>query len=279
MSPLQPAPRTAGPVSVILAGCVRGSRWLMVGAAWFGVATASAAEPLVDAIARVKRSVLAVGFYTETQNPRFAFRGSGFVVGDGNLLVTNAHVVERGSDVASEVGLVVHTRADDAAQVRVRRAEVIEIDKAHDLALLRFAGDPLPALALDKAGAVREGQSVAFIGFPLGGVLGFAPVTHRGVVSSITSVALPSPSARQLDNRSVQRLRDGPFAMLQLDATAYPGNSGGPLFDIETGAVVGVVNMVALKGTRESALSQPSGISYAVPVEFVLRLLVPAAQR
>lgn len=67
--------------------------------------------------------------------------------------------------------------------------------------------------------------------------------------------------------------------MLQLDATAYPGNSGGPLFVIETGAVVGVVNMVALKGTRESALSQPSGISYAVPVEFVLRLLMPAAQR
>ena len=279
MSPLQPAPRTAGPVSVILAGCVRGSRWLMVGAAWFGVATASAAEPLVDAIARVKRSVLAVGFYTETQSPRFAFRGSGFVVGDGNLLVTNAHVVERGSDVGSDPALVVHSRADDAAQARVRRAEVVEIDTAHDLALLRFTGDPLPALTLGKAGAVREGQSVAFIGFPLGGVLGFAPVAHRGVVSSITTVALPSPSARQLDNRSVQRLRDGPFTMLQLDATAYPGNSGGPLFDIETAAVVGVVNMVALKGTRESALTHPSGISYAVPVEFVLRLLMPAAQR
>ena len=278
MRAFQAAPRTVRAATVISSGRRR-RRWLILGAAWFGAAAASAAEPLVDAVDRVKPSVLAVGFYTETQNPRFAFRGSGFVVGDGNLLVTNAHVVERGTDVASEAGLVVHSRADDAAQVKVRRAEVVEIDRAHDLALLRFTGDPLPALALGKAGAVREGQSVAFIGFPLGGVLGFAPVTHRGVVSSITTVALPSPSARQLDNRTVQRLRDGPFAMLQLDATAYPGNSGGPLFAIETGAVVGVVNMVALKGTRESALSQPSGISYAVPVEFVLRLLVPVAQR
>ena len=279
MQPLQRARRRVSSVNVISSWCRRRRCWLILGAAWFGAAAASAAEPLVDAVARVKPSVLAVGFYTETQSPRFAFRGSGFVVGDGNLLVTNAHVVERGSEIASEASLMVHSRVDDAGQVRVRRAEVVEIDKAHDLALLRFTGDPLPTLALGKAGAVREGQSVAFIGFPLGGVLGFAPVTHRGVVSSITTVALPSPSARQLDTRTVQRLRDGPFAMLQLDATAYPGNSGGPLFDVETAAVVGVVNMVALKGTRESALTQPSGISYAVPVEFVLRLLAPAAQR
>lgn len=280
MQTLQPAYRTADPVSLVLPGRTRRGRWLvLLSAAWWGAAAASAAEPLVDAIAKLKPSVLAVGFYAETQSPRFVFRGSGFVVGDGNLLVTNAHVIERVADAASEAGLVVHSRADDPAQVKVRRAEVVEIDKAHDLALLRFTGDPLAALTLGKAGAVREGQSVAFIGFPLGGVLGFAPVTHRGVVSSITTVALPSPSARQLDNRSVQRLRDGPFAMLQLDATAYPGNSGGPLFDVETAAVVGVVNMVTLKGTRESALTQPSGISYAVPVEFVLRLLTPTAQR
>ena len=206
MRAFQAAQRTVCAMTVISSG--RRRRWLILGAAWLGAAAASTAEPLVDAIDRVKPSVLAVGFYTETQNPRFAFRGSGFVGGDGNLLVTNAHVVEPGNDVASEAGLVARLRADDAAQVRVRRAEVVEIDKAHDLALLRFTGDPLPALALGKAGAVREGQSVAFIGFPLGGVLGFAPVTHRGVVSSITTVALPSPSAGQLDNRSVQRLVD-----------------------------------------------------------------------
>ena len=61
--------------------------------------------------------------------------------------------------------------------------------------------------------------------------------------------------------------------MFQLDATAYPGNSGGPLFDPRSGAVLGVINMVLTKSTRESAMSQPSGISYAIPSRYVLELM------
>ena len=44
-----------------------------------------------------------------------------------------------------------------------------------------------------------------------------------------------------------------------------PGNSGSPLYDTETGEVIGIINMVFVKGTKEAALSQPSGISFAVP--------------
>ncbi len=234
---------------------------------------ASAADTLPRLIAQVKPSVLAVGFYKETQSPRFGFSGTGFVVGDGNLLVTNAHVVTRPTeDDASDISLVVYTPGA-SGQDSMRLLEIIEVDKAHDLALLRFKGGAVPALALGPAQPVREGQMVAFIGFPLGSNLGLSPVTHRGIVSAITAVALPSPSARQLDNRAIKALKEGVFDLLQLDATAYPGNSGGPLFDAESGAVVGVVNMVALKGTRESALTRPSGISYAIPVEHVRRLL------
>jgi S1-C subfamily serine protease len=61
--------------------------------------------------------------------------------------------------------------------------------------------------------------------------------------------------------------------LLQLDAVAYPGNSGGPLLEVETGAVIGVVNMVLVKGNRESALSQPTGITYAVPVRYLHGLM------
>jgi S1-C subfamily serine protease len=234
--------------------------------------SAVAADALPNLIAKIKPSVLAVGFYQETQSPRFGFSGTGFVVGDGNLLVTNAHVIGRNSDTYDDSSVVVHSMSG-SGQSGIRRAEVIHVDKAHDLALLRFDGNPLPAVDLGKANSLREGQLVAFMGFPLGSALGLTPVTHRGSVSSITSVALPSPTSQQLDARAINRIKEGAFEFIQLDATAYPGNSGGPLFDAETGAVVGVVNMVALKGTRESALSQPSGISYAIPVEFVLRLL------
>jgi S1-C subfamily serine protease len=112
------------------------------------------------------------------------------------------------------------------------------------------------------------------MGFPIGGALGFSPVTHRGMVSSIAAVALPSPSARQLNQQAIRSLRgDGRFDIFQLDGTAYPGNSGGPLFDPETGDVLGVINMVFIKGTRESALTNPSGITYAIPSAHILQLL------
>jgi S1-C subfamily serine protease len=53
----------------------------------------------------------------------------------------------------------------------------------------------------------------------------------------------------------------------------YPGNSGSPVFDVATGQVVAVINMVLVKGSKESALTHPSGISYAIPVRFVIDLL------
>ena len=59
----------------------------------------------------------------------------------------------------------------------------------------------------------------------------------------------------------------------QLDAIAYPGNSGSPLYDPQTGEVIGVINKVLVKDTKESALASPTGISYAIPIQFVNTLL------
>ena len=55
--------------------------------------------------------------------------------------------------------------------------------------------------------------------------------------------------------------------------TAYPGNSGSPVYHIESGEVVGVINKVFVSQGKESALSAPSGISYAIPVKHVDALL------
>jgi S1-C subfamily serine protease len=223
-------------------------------------------------VERSKPSVILVGTYAETDSPRFSFRGSGFVFADGNLAVTNAHVLPESLAGAHARRLVVQVRRGQRDWT-VRAASVLVLDREHDLALLRFDGDPAPALKLAAAGSTKEGVSIALMGFPLGGALGFSTVTHRGIIAAITAIALPTPSAQGLNERAIRQLREGTFDILQLDATAYPGNSGGPVFDIQSGEVVGVVNMVLVKGAKETALSQPSGITYAIPAQYVEQLL------
>jgi len=93
------------------------------------------------------------------------------------------------------------------------------------------------------------------------------------MVSVITPIAIPQPRAADLEPQTVRRLSSGSFPVLQLDATAYPGSSGSPVYDPETGGVIGIINMVLVKGTKESALSQPSGITYAVPSRRLQSLL------
>ncbi len=239
------------------------------------VSTTAQAD-LASTVAQVKPAIAMVGTYKATNSPRFALRGTGFVVGtngQGNKLVTNAHVLVPPSDADPQATLVVQLRSGSNGW-QTRPATVLEVDSQHDLALLRFDGPAVTAFKVRSSDAVQEGQSVAFMGFPIGGALGFSPVTHRAMVSSIAPAALPTPTASQLNPKVIRSVRsNSPFDIFQLDGTAYPGNSGGPLFDPDSGEVLGVVNMVLIKGTRESALTHPSGISYAVPSRHVLEML------
>ena len=238
---------------------------------------------LVSVIASSKPSVLPVGTFSATDSPRFGFRGTGFVVGDGSFVVTNFHVLPSAGETEGDPVMVVLVaqkalvaRQGEAAPSptgQLRRARVVATDRRHDLALLKIEGAALTPLVLDEPGLAREGQSITLMGFPIGGTLGFAAVSHRGIIASITTAALPAATAQQLDPRALVRLRDGNYEVLQLDATAYPGNSGGPVLDADTGRVVGIVNMVLVKAGRESALSNPTGISYAIPVRHLHELL------
>ena len=254
-------------------------RTLLVAAAAVALAAALPVQAdLVSVIAAAKPSVLPVGTFSATESPRFGFRGTGFVVGDGSLVVTNFHVLPPAGEIEGGPALVVLvTRPGEASSGQtgqLRRARVAATDRVHDLALLRIEGAPLTPLVLDPPGAVaREGQSIALMGFPIGGALGFTVVSHRGIIASITTAALPAATAQQLDPRALVRLREGNYEVLQLDATAYPGNSGGPLLDADSGRVVGIVNMVLVKAGRESALSNPTGISYAIPVRHLHALM------
>lgn len=225
---------------------------------------------LPETLALLKPGVVAVGTLQKTRSPPDKFYGTGFVVGDGHYVITNAHVIPDVLAVEELEKLAVFAGQEGRHDIRL--ASQVAMDLAHDLALLKIEGGALPPLRLGDSDRVREGQEIAFTGFPIGTVLGLYPVTHRGIVSALTPIAQPMQSARQLSPQLIKRLH-APFEVFQLDATAYPGNSGSPLFDPKTGEVLGVLNMVFVKESKESVLEKPSGISYAIPVKYVHRLL------
>ncbi len=247
--------------------------------ALLGLLVAQLAWPagLADLIEKVRPAIVGVGTAYPPRQPnvkgdRVVYRGTGFVVGDGRQIVTNAHVIAVELDVDNYQTLAVFSGHGDNATAHV--AQVLRRDVEHDLVLLQIQGAALPALQLGNSASVREGQEIAFTGFPIGMALGLYPVTHRGIVSAITPAAQPSADSSELNTLKISRMRSG-FDAFQLDATAYPGNSGSPVFELNTGTVVGVVNSVVVKETRETMLSSPSGITYAVPAKYIKPLLDP----
>ena len=230
------------------------------------------ADALVRTIAAVKPSVVGVGTFLKTRSPSVMFTGTGFAVGDGLSIVTNAHVVPNQLDGAKmeQLGVVVGS----GQEFSFRPARLVALDREHDLAHLRLESGPaLPALALGDSRGAAEGQALAFTGFPLGMVLGLNHVTHRATLSAVTPIVMPSLSSRRLDARAIVQLHRAPFRIFQLDGTAYPGNSGSPVYDPDSGEVLAVINMVFVKGLKETAISTPSGITYAVPAQYVQELL------
>lgn len=235
-------------------------------------AVAPAQSAYVAAIEQVKPSIVAVGTFERLRNPEFRFLGTGFAVGDGSLVATNEHVVAGVLDSEHNETIAIALRTSDR-RVEVRAARKLASEPSADLVLLKIDGPPLPPLRIGDSERVREGEIFLFTGFPIGPVLGLFPVTNRAMISAVTPIVIPAAHANQLNARSIRRLASGPYPVFQLDGTAYPGNSGSPLYDPRSREVVGVVNMVFVKGTKEAALTNPSGISYAIPARKLRELL------
>ncbi|WP_417318999.1 S1 family peptidase [Emcibacter sp.] len=219
-------------------------------------------------VKKVTPSVVGIATHNPLGSPQNVLRGTGFAVYDGRYVITNAHVLPDPARMKSRESIIVLVGV--GRQPDIRQVEIVETNKQHDLALLRISGAPLPALKLGNGALIDPGTSIAFTGFPIGAVLGLYPVTHRGFVAAITPNVIPQPSARYLDIKIITQSR---FEVYQLDATAYPGNSGSPLYDAGSGQVEGVINSVKVKGTKENALKSPSGITFAIPAVYIHEIL------
>lgn len=234
------------------------------------VAGTPALADVADTLQSVKPGVVGVGTYNPSSSPRGSLQGTGFAVLDGRHIVTCAHIFAKPLDTEKNETHAVFVGRD--RQVQVRPARLVATDKARDLAVLKIAGDPLPALKLGDSTRVREGWQLYFTGYPIGSVLGLNASTHRAGLAAVIPIFTPLQSAAQLTARTLKQAKDA-YEVFELDAIAYPGNSGSPVWHPDTGEVLGVVNSVYVKGAKEAALSAPSGISYAIPAKYVQALL------
>lgn len=168
---------------------------------------------------------------------------SGTVIDPDGYIVTNAHAVSRASRIQV---LVPATSADGPAAPQYVRpqgvkldAELVGIDSATDLAVVKIEPHGLRALRFGDSDQVRQGQLALVFGSPLG----LGNTVTMGVVSAVT---------RQL------RPDDIP-SYIQTDAPINPGNSGGPLIDM-SGHVIGINTMIITQsgGSEGVGLAIPS---------------------
>jgi serine protease Do len=157
--------------------------------------------------------------------------GSGFIVSADGYILTNAHVVADASEVTVKL-----------TDRREFIAKVIGVDKHSDVALIKIAATGLPIVHLGDSSRLKPGQWVVAIGSPFG----FENSVTAGVVSA---------TARPLDENYV------PF--IQTDAAVNPGNSGGPLFNVD-GQVIGINAQIY------SRTGGYMGMSFAIPIDLAL---------
>ncbi|MDA8621520.1 serine protease [Psychrosphaera sp.] len=226
---------------------------------------------------KTKPSVVGVGVYNPLSAPRYQLLGTGFVVRSSatkSIIATNHHVVNGKAYEADKAQISVHV--GEGKKARFYNAKLIAQDERADVAIIEINAS-LPALTLSGSDYnAPAGSQIMMAGLPIGSVLGLFKAINVGYVSAFVPQAIPQKNASQLSIEMIKRLRN-PLFVYQLDMTAYPGNSGSPVVETATGEVIAIINSVLVKSTREKVLSDPSGISYAIPVSEIHKLLKQAS--
>jgi serine protease Do len=163
--------------------------------------------------------------------------GSGFIVTPDGYVLTNAHVVADASEVTVKL-----------TDRREFRAKVIGVDKRSDVALIKIPETDFPVVHFGDPAKLRPGQWAIAIGSPFG----FENSVTAGVISAL---------GRQLPDDSGSSF----VTYIQTDAAVNPGNSGGPLFNID-GQVIGINAQIY------SRTGGYMGMSFAIPIDVALNV-------
>lgn len=174
------------------------------------------------------------GLPAPEQAPPSRGMGSGFIISSDGVILTNAHVVANASDVTVKL-----------TDRREFTAKVLGTDPQTDVAVLKIDARDLPAVRLGDSDKVRVGEWAVAIGSPFG----FENTVTSGIVSA-KSRSLP----------------DGTYVpFIQTDVAVNPGNSGGPLFNLN-GEVIGINSQIY------SSTGGYQGLSFAIPIDMVVKV-------
>jgi serine protease Do len=157
--------------------------------------------------------------------------GSGFIVSSDGYVLTNAHVVADAEEVTVKT-----------TDRREYTAKVVGLDERTDVAVLKIDAKNLPTVRIGDASKLKPGEWVIAIGSPFG----FENSVTAGIVSA-TSRSVPGSETNYAQ-------------FIQTDVAVNPGNSGGPLFNLQ-GEVVGINSQIY------SRTGGYMGLSFAVPID------------
>lgn len=160
--------------------------------------------------------------------------GSGFIVSPDGIILTNAHVVADADEVTVKL-----------TDKREFKAKVKGIDRLSDVAVLKINATNLPTVKIGNPQQTRVGEWVIAIGAPFG----FENSVTAGIISA-KSRSLPD---------------EGYVPFLQTDVAVNPGNSGGPLFNMN-GEVIGINSQIF------SRSGGYQGLSFAIPIDVAMQV-------
>ncbi|MEA2632963.1 MAG: hypothetical protein QOE66_3182, partial [Chloroflexota bacterium] len=196
-----------------------------------------------NSVVNITTAAEAGGFFGEETS---GGTGSGFVIDSKGYILTNYHVVEGAQTV--QVTLFDGSTHD---------AEVVGEDASNDVAVVRVhvPTDRLVPVALGDSSKLLVGQKILALGNPFG----LERTLTSGIISSLDR------SLRAKNGRMIKEI-------IQTDAAINPGNSGGPLLN-SRGQVIGMNTAII------SQVGQSAGISFAVPINAIARILKPLIEQ
>ena len=209
-----------------------------------GAADVSTATLPDGSVAKVAAKVLPSVVSIQFTGTAGSGTGSGVVIDDSGLIVTNNHVVEEAANGGS---LTVSFQDGTTTS-----AEIVGRDPSADLAVIRVDGvDNLVPAKLGNSDDLQVGESVIAIGSPLG----LNGTVTTGIVSALNRPVLPDPNSSD----------DSVLNAIQTDAAINPGNSGGALVNLD-GELVGINSAIATLGASTGGQSGSIGLGFAIPV-------------